>query len=55
MAEQGGLKIQCFVEDSYVPVDKVTATLTLAQGQGQVGESQPIDLTTNSSGESQII
>ena len=53
MAEQGGLKIQCFVEDSYVPVDKVTATLTPAEGQ--VGESQSIDLTTNSSGESQII
>ena len=53
MAEQGGLKVQCFVEDSYVPVDKVTATLTPAEGQ--VGEGRTIDLTTNSSGESQVI
>ena len=33
MAEQGGLKIQCFVEDSDGPVDNVTETLTPAEGQ----------------------
>ena len=53
MAEQGGLKIQCFVNDSYVPIDKIRATLTPAEGQ--VGEGRTIDLTTNSSGESQVI
>ena len=34
MAEQGGLKVQCFVNDSYVPIDKIRAgtrlVLTLA-------------------------
>ena len=34
MAEQGGLKVQCFVNDSYVPIDKIRATLTPAEGQG---------------------
>lgn len=53
MAEQGGLKVQCFVNDSYVPIDKIRATLTPAEGQG--GEGRTIDLTTNSSGESQVI
>ena len=24
MAEQGGLKVQCFVNDSYVPIDKIS-------------------------------
>ena len=53
MAKQGGLKVQCFVNDSYVPIDKIRATLTPADGQG--GEGRTIDLTTNSSGESQVI
>ena len=53
MAEQGGLKVQCFVNDSYIPIDKIRATLT--PSEGQVGDSKTIDLTTNSSGESQII
>ena len=53
MAKQGGLKVQCFVNDSYVPIDKIRATLTPAEGQG--GEGRTIDLTTNSSGESQVI
>ena len=33
MAEQGGLKVQCFIEDSYVPIDKIRATLTPSAGQ----------------------
>ena len=51
MAEKGGLKIQCFVGDTYIPVDGVKATLVPSQGQG----GQEVQLTTNSSGESQVI
>ena len=51
MAEKGGLKIQCFAGDTYIPVDGVKATLVPSQGQG----GEEIELTTNSSGESQVI
>ena len=53
MAEQGGLKVQCFVDGTYVPIDNIRATLVPSQGEG--GESKQVDLSTNSSGESQII
>ena len=53
MAEQGGLKVQCFIEDSYVPIDKIRATLT--PSAGQTGSSKTVELTTNSSGETQVI
>ena len=50
MAEKGGLKIQCFAGDTYIPIEGVKATLVSSQGQGE-----EIELTTNSSGESQVI
>ena len=30
MADTGGLKVQCFVGDSYLPIDGIKATLTPA-------------------------
>ena len=53
MAEKGKLKVQCFKGDTYIPVDGSKAILTPAQGQK--GESKEVILSTNSSGESQII
>ena len=53
MAEKGGLKLQCFVGDTYIPIEGIKATLVSSPGSG--GESKEVDLTTNSSGESQVI
>ena len=53
MAEKGKLKIQCFKGDTYIPVDGSKAILTPAQGQE--GETKEVILSTNSSGESDII
>lgn len=53
MAQNGKLKVQCFKKDTYIPVDSIKAILTPADGQ--TGESKEVMLTTNSSGESQII
>ena len=53
MADTGGLKVQCFVGDSYLPIDGIKATLTPAHGEN--GEGKEITLTTNSSGESRVI
>mgnify|MGYP000854967107 CR=1 FL=1 len=53
MAEKGGLKLQCFVGDTYIPIEGIKATLVSSHGSG--GESKEVELTTNSSGESQVI
>ena len=53
MAEKGSLKIQCFVNDTYIPVDGTKAILKPAAGQE--GESKEINLVTNSSGETEVI
>ena len=53
MAEKGGLKLQCFVGDTYIPIDGIKATLV--SSQGSTGGNKEIELTTNSSGESQVI
>ena len=53
MAEKGKLKIQCFKGDTYIPVDGSKAILTPAQGQE--GETKEVILSTNSSGESDVI
>ena len=53
MAEKGRLKVQCFVGDTYIPVDGSRALLV--PSAGQTGESREVNLETNSSGESQTI
>lgn len=53
MADKGRLKIQCFVGDTYIPVDGSKATLV--PSTGQKGDSKEVNLVTNSSGESQTI
>lgn len=53
MAEKGRLKVQCFVGDTYIPVDGSKAVLV--PSAGQTGESKEVNLVTNSSGESQTI
>ena len=53
MAEKGRLKVQCFVGDTYIPVDRSKAILV--PSAGQTGESKEVNLVTNSSGESQTI
>ena len=53
MAEKGRLKVQCFVGDTYIPVDGSRALLV--PSAGQTGESREVNLVTNSSGESQTI
>lgn len=53
MAEKGRLKVQCFVGDTYIPVDGSKAVLV--PSSGQIGESKEVNLVTNSSGESQTI
>ena len=53
MADKGRLKLQCFVGDTYIPVDGSKAVLV--PSAGQTGESKEVNLATNSSGESQII
>ena len=53
MAEKGRLKLQCFVGDTYIPVDGSRAVLV--PSAGQTGESREVNLVTNSSGESQTI
>lgn len=53
MADKGRLKLQCFVGDTYIPVDGSKAVLV--PSAGQTGDSKEVNLATNSSGESQII
>lgn len=53
MAEKGRLKIQCYVNDTYIPVDGSKAILK--PSAGQEGESKEVNLVTNSSGETEII
>lgn len=50
MAEQGKLKIQCFVNDTYVPIENSTITIT-----SSFGRQEPVVLTTNSMGETKEI
>ena len=53
MAQKGRLKIQCFKDGTYIPVDGVKAILV--PSAGQQGTSKEITLSTNSSGETQTI
>ena len=57
MADKGRLKIQCFVGDTYEPVEGSRAILVPSQGNsgGNLGGNNQVNLVTNSSGESQII
>ncbi len=50
MADKGRLKIQCFVGDTYVPVDG--SNITLVSASGQTNDNKEVNLVTNSSGES---
>ena len=50
MADKGRLKIQCFVGDTYVPVDG--SNITLVSTSGQTNDNKEVNLVTNSSGES---
>ena len=52
MAEKGRLKIQCYVNGTYIPVDGTKIFLRPADGES--GKSKEIELSTNSSGESQV-
>lgn len=52
MAEKGRLKVQCFVRESYIPVDNTRIVIRPSVG----GEStNDIVLSTNSMGESEIV
>ena len=53
MAEKGRLKIQCYVNGTYIPVDGTKAIIK--PSSGQTGESKEVNLVTNSSGETEII
>lgn len=53
MAQKGRLKVQCFKNGTYIPIEGGKAILV--PSPGQQGESKEVTLTTNSSGESQII
>lgn len=53
MADKGRLKIQCFVGDTYIPVDG--SKITLVSSSGESSDNKEVNLVTNSSGESQII
>jgi peptidoglycan hydrolase-like protein with peptidoglycan-binding domain len=51
MDEVGGLKVQCFAGDSYVPVDKVKVEVQPSQSnQGSSRQNSATELTTDSSG-----
>ena len=52
MADKGSLKVQCFLGDSYIPVDKTKITIR-PSAEGSI--SQTIVLSTDTMGESQII
>ena len=52
MAQKGRLKIQCFKDGTYIPIDGAKAILVPSSGQDI---SKEVTLKTNSSGESQII
>lgn len=47
MAETGRLKVQCFIGNDYVPVDRVKVTIN---GRGDYATKRVINLTTDSSG-----
>ena len=49
---QGRLKIQCFVNETYIPVDNVKITI---RPSAAGPSSNVISLSTDSMGESQII
>ena len=49
---QGRLKVQCFVNETYIPVDNTKITIRPSQGGA---DSKEIVLSTDSMGESQII
>ncbi|MBM6860827.1 spore cortex-lytic protein, partial [Clostridium saudiense] len=53
MAEKGRLKIQCYLNGTYIPVDGSKAIIR--PSSGQEGESKEVNLVTNSSGETEII
>ena len=53
MAEKGRLKIQCFNGDTYIPV--VGTRIFVAPSTGSTENAGPIELTTNSMGESDTI
>ena len=53
MAEKGRLKIQCYVNGTYIPVDGSRAILK--PSSGQTGESKEVNLVTNSSGDTEVI
>lgn len=53
MAEKGRLKVQCFVGDTYIPIEG--SRIIVTPGQGNTGSSTSIELETNSMGESQTI
>ena len=49
---QGRLKVQCFVNETYIPVDNTRITIRPSEGGPS---AKVISLSTNSMGESQII
>lgn len=50
MAEKGRLKVQCFINDTYVPIENSTITV-----RPSFGRQEEVVLTTDSMGESQVI
>ncbi|MDU1312543.1 peptidoglycan-binding protein [Clostridium septicum] len=53
MAEKGRLKIQCFKSNTYIPVDNTKIIITPSEGTGM--ETNEIELTTNSMGETEVV
>ena len=53
MADKGRLKIQCFVGDTYIPVEG--GKITIVSSSGKTSDNKEVNLVTNSSGESQVI
>ena len=53
MAEKGQLKIQCFIGDTYVPVEGTR--IIVAPSAGTIGNTASVELSTNSMGETQTI
>ncbi|MGL4330714.1 MAG: spore cortex-lytic protein, partial [Clostridium sp.] len=53
MADKGRLKIQCFNNDTYIPVEGTKILVTSAVGTP--GKTTNIELTTNSMGETETI
>lgn len=53
MAQIGKLKIQCYKNGTYIPIDG--SKITVTPSDGSTFSAAPINITTNSSGESAII